>query len=268
MRTHLILFLTAALLLPASLAASAFPELPHSFKSGDMVRAGEQKNWAPDDMYEHVNGEAELLKRYGAAGLSYVYYENKGGDYLSVDILDMAAPVNGFGLYSLYAGCDGDEYNASGATVLSGEFTSYAIYGRYFLRIDFEAKGGMEGGRSLVRAFLSMLVSTLPEPEPLPPAVSHLKRLARKPCETGYHPEHVDYDLEAGPGYTWVGPGGGTFFMSFFTSSDKAKTHSSSLRARGVTTVFAMDNAVGWTRSETTKDEIYLKKALDEAVKW
>jgi hypothetical protein len=226
------------------------------------------KTWTPDNMYEHVNGEAELLKRYGAASLAYASYENDRGAYLSVDILDMGVTVNAFGLYSLYAGCDGEEYSASGATVLSGDFTSYAILGRYFMRIDFEADGSGEDGKSLVSKFLSKLSRTLPAPGPLPVAVDRLKILARKPCEVNYHPEHVDYDLETGPGYTWIGPDGGTYFIMFLPSPDEAGVHAAILRNRGAPTVVVWGNAVTWPKVRTEETAGYLKGVLKRVVKW
>ena len=219
-------------------------------------------------MYEHVNGEAELLKRYGAVLLAYAYYENDRGVYLSVDILDMGAPVNAFGLYSLYAGCDGDEYSASGSTVLSGDFTSYAILGRYFMRIDFETDGDNEDRKSLVGEFLLELSRGLPAPGPLPATVARLKKLARKPCEVGYHPEHVDYDLEAGPGYTWIGPHGGTYFIRLLPSPEEAELQAAVLREKGVQTVQVWENAVAWPKVETKESEGYLEGVLRRVVKW
>jgi hypothetical protein len=124
MRAFSVLPLLAVLLCPVIGFTAEPPTLPDSFGSNStLAMIAEPKSWTPDNMYEHVNGEAELLKRYGAVLLVYASYENDKGAYLSVDILDMGVPVNAFGLYSLYAGCDGDEYSASGSTVLSGDFT-------------------------------------------------------------------------------------------------------------------------------------------------
>ena len=269
MRILPVLTLLAALVFPVAEAAADFSFLPESFGPGSaLAMVEEPKNWTPDNMYEHVNGEAELLKRYGAVSLVYASYENDKGAYLSVDILDMGAPVNAFGLYSLYAGCDGEEYSASGATVLSGAFTSYAILGRYFMRIDFEAEENSEGGKSIVGEFLSELSRELPASEPLPVAVERLKKMARKPCEVSYHPEQVDYDLEAGPGYTWMGPDGGTYFIVFLPSPDEAGTHAAVLRNRGAPTVLVWGNAVTWPKVRTEETAGYLKGVLRRVVKW
>jgi hypothetical protein len=229
MRIFQALPLLALLFFPADGAAADTASLPDSFGSHSVLAMVEgPKIWTPDNMYEH--------KRYGAASLVYAYYENDMGAYLSVDILDMGAPVNAFGLYNLYAGCDGEEYRAFGATVLSGDFTSYAYLGRYFMRIDFEADGNSEGGKSLVSDFLSELSRTLSAGAALPVAVERLKKLARNPCEVGYHPEHVDYDLEAGPG--------------------------------GAPTVLVWGNTVTWPKVRTDETAGYLKGVLRQVVKW
>ncbi|MDF1525061.1 MAG: DUF6599 family protein [bacterium] len=263
MRIFPALLLLAVLFCPDIGFAAEPPALPGSFGSNPaLAMVAEPKTWSPDNIYEHVNGEAELLKRYGALLLVYASYETEEGAYLSVDILDMGVPVNAFGLYSLYAGCDGDEYSASGATVLSGGFTSYAMLGRYFMRIDFETDGEDSKGELLVGDFLLELSRGLPAPEPLPATVSRLKKLARKPCEVSYHPEHVDYDLEAGPGYTWIGPDGGVCFLHFLPSGSDAEDHAASLRKQDVPTVLILGSAVSWTRAGTQKAAAYLKEVL------
>lgn len=252
-----------------STSAAAMPSLPESIGSEHALRLTEQPGtWAPENMYEHVNGEAELLKRYGATELVNAYYENDRGTHLSADILDMGVPVNAYGLFTLYAGCDGEEYTVSGATVLVGDFTFYATYDRYFMRIDLETGEGDDEGKSLVNRFLTEFSRTLPPSEPLPEVLRRLKKLARKPCEVGYHPEHVDYDLEAGPGYTWIGPDGGTYFISFLPSADEARVHASVLRSRGAQTVLVWGNAVTWPKVRTDKTADYLKGVLRKVVKW
>ena len=264
-----VLLFLAVLIFPVAGTAADISSLPDSFGSGPaMAMVEEPRTWTPDNMYKHINGEAELLKRYGTVGLAFAAYENDRGAYLSVDLLDMGVTVNAFGLYSLYAGCDGEEYSVSGATVLSGDFTSYAILGRYFMRIDFETNEDSEDGQPLVSEFLSEFSKILPAPGPLPVAVERLKKLARKPCEVGYHPENVDYDLEAGPGYTWIGPDGGTYFIRFLPSPDEAKVHAAILRSRGAPTVLVWGNAVTWPKVRTERTAGYLKGVLKKVVKW
>lgn len=269
MRILLSLILLTAMFLPATGSSADTPSLPGSIGSDPVLTmVGQPETWVPDNMYEHVNGEAELLKRYGAVSLAYVAYTSEGEDRLSVDILDMGVPVNAYGLYNLYAGCDGAQYSTAGATVFPGDYTSYALRGRYFMRIDVETGGGDEDGKPLAGAFLSGLSGVLPASEPLPVVAERLKKLARKPCEVSYHPEHVDYDLEAGPGYTWVGPDGGTYFIRFLGSPDEAEVTAAVLRDKGAPTVLVWGNAVTWPKVRTEGTASYLKMALKRVVKW
>jgi len=261
MRISPVYFLFAAFLLPSSVTAADILTLPDSIGSNPVLsRVEKLKSWTPDTMYEQVNGEAELLKRYGALSLVYVTYEHEGGAYLSSEILDMGAPVNAFGLYRLYAGCDGDEKSLSGATVLSGDFTSYAILGQHFMRIDVDGTGGHEGGTSLVDTFLLAISKVLPASDPLPVVIERLRKMARKPCEVGYHPEHVDYDLETGPGYTWVGPDGGTYFVRILPSPEEAADYAVVLTSRGAQAVLVRGDVVTWAKAPTLQTPDYLKE--------
>lgn len=267
MRIVLLFILSFVLFFSESGTSANIISLPTTIGSSPRLSmVDELKTWTPDNMYEHVNGEAELLKRYGVFSLTNAAYENEAGDYLSADILDMGSPVNAFGLYRLYAGCDGEEYNTRGATVLSGDFTSYAILGRHFMRIDFETNGGREEGKSLVDNFLSELSTVLPVSEPLPAVIDRLEKLARKPCEVGYHPEHVDYDLETGPGYTWIGPKGGTYFIRFLSSPDEAEVYGATLKSRGAQAVQIWKNGVSWPKVYTEKSKGYLEKVMMKLV--
>ena len=267
MRLFPFYFLFAAFLLPVSVTAADIYTLPDSIGSNPILtRVEELKSWTPDTMYEHVNGEAELLKRYGALSLAYVSYEDEGGAYLSAEILDMGAPVNAFGLYRLYAGCDGDENSFSGATVLSGDFSSYAFLGKHFMRIDVDTNDGHEASKPLVDEFLLAFSKGLSASDPLPAVIERLKRMARKPCEVGYHPEHVDYDLEAGPGYIWIGPDGGTYFVRILPSPEEAEIYATALASRGAQAVLAWINVVTWAKVPTLQTPVYLKEVVKTLV--
>lgn len=260
-------FLFAVLLLPLSVTAADNFTMPDSIGLNPALsKVGELKTWTPNNMYEHVNGEAELLKRYGALSLAYVAYEHEGGSYLAVELLDMGAPVNAFGLYRLYAGCDGDETSSSGATILSGEFTFYAILGQHFMRIDVEADDEHERRKSLVDEFLQTLSKVLPKPDPLPVMIERLSEIAKRPCEVGYHPEHMDYDLETGPGYIWVGPDDGTYFLRIFSSPKEAEVYTTALTNKGSLEVLVWNNVVAWAKVPSKQSSVYLERVAKTLV--
>lgn len=262
--TNLFLFLIA-LSLPVSSLSADMPRLPESIGSDPVLGIVEGiKTWNPEDMFEHVNGEAELLIRYGAVNLIFVAYENAGGNYLSVDILDMEKPINAYGLYRLYAGCDGKEYNLAGATVLEDEYAPHAKLGRYFVRFNIDVGDHKDGGKALVDEFLVSFSNELPEQEPLPAVLESLKQKARYPCEVNYHPEHMDYDLESGPGYSWIGPDGESYFINLLSTADEAELHAQSMRNRGVPTIVVWKNAVIWQKVSRDNSQQYILSILQE----
>ncbi|MDT8396286.1 MAG: DUF6599 family protein [bacterium] len=249
--------------LAGALPVQAGPVLPEAF--GTVVRlsmADNVREWPPETIYEHVNGEAELLKRFGAVSLSYALYEGSGETTLSVDLVDLGVPENAFGLLSLYTGCDASPEEISGTLVFIGTYTSYARRGPFFIRVDVDA----EDGASLTREFLKVLSGVLPAPEALPPVLGVLQQAARAPCEVGYHPEDVDYDLEAGPGYLWTAPGGQECFARLFPSGDEANTFASKLESKGIETVMTREKAVAWSKTASEGARIYLDKTLDKVV--
>lgn len=255
--------LFTAFLLPQSVVAEEIILMPESIGLNPaLIKVGKLKTWTPDNMYEHVNGEAELLKRFGAVSLKYVAYENEGGSYLSVEILDMGAAVNAFGFYRLYAGCEGDETYSSVATVLFGDFTSYAILGKHFIRLDVDTDGEQRKKRSLIDEIVQVLYEVLPKSDPLPNVVDSLRTIAREPCEVGYHPEHMDYDLETGPGYFWIGPDDGTYYLKIFSSFEEAKVYTSALTKMGYSDFLIGKNFVTWAKVPSKQSPNYLKKVV------
>ena len=259
-------FLFAFLVAPFT-AYSLPPDLvPESIGSDPVLkRTEEMRTWNPDNMYEHVNGEAELLIRYGTSGLGFAAYENETGDYVSVDILDQGEPINAYGLYRLYSGCDGEELVIHGATVLADDFTQYGFYGRYFLRINFDI-GDTVDGRALVEDFLSHFTSRIGDPPALPPALALLQESADKPCEVNYHPEHIDYDLETGPGYSWVGKDGESYAAIILDSNESAAQQSEALMQKGLANLVRYENGVIWNKEDTAEPTGYMRQTIEQMV--
>lgn len=83
------------------------------------------EHYTPDNLYEYINGEAELYNDYGFAEMITAYYtQSDGGDAaIAVDIYDMGTPLSAFGIYSSYRrpGLDfdavGNEAIVSGANI-------------------------------------------------------------------------------------------------------------------------------------------------------
>jgi hypothetical protein len=258
----------AALSVPVSSPAADAFNLPEAIgPDPTLSRIDGVQTWDPDTMYEHVNGEAELLKRYGAVSLTFVSYENDNGDYLGIDLLDLGKPINAYGLYRLYAGCDGTEYNFSEATVLADEYAPHAVFGPYFFRFNVDLGEDAGGGKELVDDFLKQFIINLPEQPPLPATLSILQQKALQPCEVNYHPEQVDYDLESGPGYTWIGPDEQHYFITVLSSQDEAERQADILKNKGVKTLLTRGNAVVWQKNDGNGSTAYMAQTLQDVVR-
>lgn len=243
-----------------SFDSATFPESIGSDPA--LMRTLEIQEWGPENMYEQVNGEAELLIRYGSVKLTFVSYEHESGDYVSVELLDMSEPINAYALYRLYAGCDSKELNIHNAMVKEDEFTPYAFYGKYFLRINLDIDDDAHDGIGVVTGFLQHLTEHLPEPSSLPALLEYLKLNARTPCEVDYHPEHIDYDLETGPGYSWVGPGGSSYFLTVADSKKHAEEQAKELKDKGIVNASSQENAVIWGKGGEPAHGDYMKQIL------
>ena len=224
------------------------------------------RTWSPDNMYEHVNGEAELLIRYGATGLAFAAYENETGAYVSVDIFDLQKPINAYGLYRLYTGCEAEDAAIQGATVHVDDYTNYAVYGQYFLRIDLDTGDHADQNSALVENFLSHFVAQLPEQAPLPAVLEMLKRHALHPCEVNYHPDQIDYDLETGPGYSWVGKDGESYYAILLDSEHSAAGKAEELKDRGVGPMVRWQHAVVWKSADQGEATDYMKEIAAQIV--
>lgn len=259
-------FFFVAFFFPLVCVSTELPVFPQAI--GDarkLTQAAEIMTWSADTMYEHVNGEAELLKRYGATNLAFTYYENTQGDYFAVELLDMGKPINAYGLYRLYAACEDGEYQVVGATVLEGDYTSYAILGRHFLRINTESDV-VEDSRGLVDDFLSKFAEELSVDVggKSMDVLEYLQGKARKPCEVEYHPEHLDFDLEAGPGYAWVGPNGKNYLLNLLPHKSAVQQHADFLRQKGVTVLIASGKTVLWQKEAELPLDEYPKMIVAE----
>jgi hypothetical protein len=65
---------------------------------------GKPRHYTPQNLYEIIDGEAELYISYGFKELaSLIYYRGSPEDtFFVVDIFDMGSPLNAFGLYSSF----------------------------------------------------------------------------------------------------------------------------------------------------------------------
>lgn len=103
---------------------------------------GKIKTFNPDNLYKHINGEAELYLPYGFEALGAALYISKDNPdkALAVDIYKMGSPLDAFGIYSRYRDPDAPEAKiGSGSFVNDSQLMFYQD--KYFVQLS--ASGSM-----------------------------------------------------------------------------------------------------------------------------
>jgi len=115
--------------------------------------------------------------------------------------------------------------------------------------------------------FLAAFAAARPVPAALPGILGRLQGEAGKACEVNYHPEDVDYDLKAGPGYTWKGEGGRTYHLRIMGTAEEADAVAAALRSRWPGGVQVRGSVVAWPKEPSTEEDAYLEGVLKAVVK-
>ncbi len=131
--------------------------LPPSGFMEEWKLEGKPKYFTPDDLYEYINGEAELYISYAFEKLISATYSFKGGedDYIVLDIYDMGSLLNSFGVYSNFRR-PGLNFEQIGAEGIVSEYQIKFYQSNYIVEL-----GASKREEHFVKAMrkLAMLVS-------------------------------------------------------------------------------------------------------------
>ncbi|MDR1667132.1 MAG: hypothetical protein LBS03_05510 [Bacteroidales bacterium] len=120
------------LLMMCSTIPSQHPveQLPERFQS---YRVSEPLNHTPDNLYEYINGAAEMYLSYGLAGMRGYRYTAENQPDVTIEIYEMTESRNAFGVYTQSR--DRDEH-AYGQGSLSYPEATLFWKDRYFIVIS------------------------------------------------------------------------------------------------------------------------------------
>jgi len=161
---------------PGSSAREAAPDLVDLFPSwvpGPEWRLeGQPATYVPADLFEYINGQAELFLAYGfqrvVAGT--MVRTASPDESIVADVYDMGNKLNAFGMYSTYDAEDRASLDAGTAGVRAAHFL--ALYqGRYFILLKAE-----EPAQAAAEDLARRIASSLPAD-------------AGPPAELGYLPD-------------------------------------------------------------------------------
>jgi hypothetical protein len=133
---------------------------------------GMPTHYTPDDLYEYIDGEAELYLAYDfveMATLTYFWGDAEDTSFV-VDIYDMGTSLNGFGLYSSYRQ-PGYRFEEIGTEAVVSDYMIRFYQGRYVVEIRWEntSKRVTDAVRTVARQ-----VSERIEDEAVAPAILSL----------------------------------------------------------------------------------------------
>jgi hypothetical protein len=160
-----------ALALSASLAACSGGE-SESAAGGDSgfpsvagwEQAGEVLHYDADNLWEYINGAAELFVEFGVVGCQVA--DLVSGDVtVTLDLYDMGTPLNAYGVYERER--PGDDMAVPGAVagVVSAPYQALLVKGSLYAKVNtFEGELTDESGMALLEALAAALPGSTSRP--------------------------------------------------------------------------------------------------------
>ena len=92
--------------------------------------------FTPDNLYQRINGRAELYLSYDVIGMATATFDRKGdiGDFIELSIFDMGSATNAFGIFSVERSSDEKDLELGRMGYLSGSNT-YIWTSDYYITI-------------------------------------------------------------------------------------------------------------------------------------
>jgi hypothetical protein len=183
-------WLIAAVLLPAAVAAQELPPLfPDAAPMGSEAPRGDIESYSSKTLWEKINGEAELFRRFGVIRAAFAHYEHPNDIDRTLELAVYSFPDNlsAFGLFATFSSAD-DPREELGNGAVIGSYQGYLWHGSFFVTAD--AFGSPEVRAATLKWALSQVVSTL---GPVPPVPLPLKAFgkAAEPATISYRPDHL-----------------------------------------------------------------------------
>jgi len=165
------LALAAMLILGVAAPAAAQDDAIHVPVPGGWTAVDEEYRYGPDNLWEYINGAAELFLSYGFRELIVQDIE-LGDQYLSVSVYDMGRPLAAFGVYEREKPADLKGLDGVGAAaVLQPPYRGLLLKNRFYVKAEV---GGDDLTEDALRTVLVDIAAGLPGGDELPPALAAL----------------------------------------------------------------------------------------------
>jgi hypothetical protein len=126
------------------------------------------RTYAPDTLYEYINGAADLYLSYGFEEVAVANYVKGEGDegWITVDVYDMGAPLHAFGIYGSEMPPDVQPFPAGVQGYVSEGLIAF-WRGDYYVKVMLIDGEDMEAARALARAAAECLPGAVEMPAEL-----------------------------------------------------------------------------------------------------
>jgi len=131
-------------------------------------RSGEMGVYVPEDLFDYMDGQAELFFVYRFEKLATQEYQRDGEGPITVEVYQVASPADAYGLFSFYASGEPMDLGAGGA-VEQGRLVSF-WQGRFYARVFAYGEAEQESLSALAR----QVAAGMPEGGALPELVARL----------------------------------------------------------------------------------------------
>lgn len=164
--------------------------LPASGFSPGWALAGPIKKFTGEDLFEYINGEAELYLQFGFKILTAGLYLKDGHQNLGLaaDVYEMGSDLEAFGIYANYRKPEADPGKVGTEGFVSPSQLMFC-QGRYFVQLN--ASGDARQDRAVFLNLAGMISRNLPVSSQSPPELTLLKIPALIPQTEKYIPQSV-----------------------------------------------------------------------------
>lgn len=212
-----LILIGTALLLTFAQAGAQAPEglLPNPGFTDQWHLAEPVKTFTREDLFTHINGEAELYFPYGFDRLASAFYSKKGGDPqsgLTADIFKMGSLLDAFGIYAQYRKPEAEFLKLGGEGFVNPSQLLY-YQDRYFIHLSASGTAHLE--RSVFESLARAISKALPGPGIQPGELNLIQIPALLPRTERYYPESLLGYAFFPPGLIGLASQGGKKFRVF-----------------------------------------------------
>lgn len=164
--------------------------LPASGFSPGWALAGPIKKYTGEDLFEYINGEAELYLQFGFKRLTAGLYLKDGNETMGInaDVYEMGSDLEAFGIYANYRKPKAEPIKV-GTEGFVGPSQLMFYQGRYFVQLN--ASGSASQDQTVFQTLAGLISRNLPASPQSPPELALLQIPALIPKTEKYVPQSV-----------------------------------------------------------------------------